>query len=105
MSAIPPSANSVSAISSIAATSRAAAKGGVSDDQQTRSTAQSTTTDSATPSGEVDAGDSSQDRHGDGRQVYDVFEQDSQDQSDEPAGDDSQQPTPDSSSGRLDLEM
>ena len=66
------------AAASIAGTSRAAGRGGESDNQATEATRKQSAADS--PGGKtsevtVDAGDQTQDRGGDGRQVLDVFEQ------------------------------
>ncbi len=66
------------AAASVAGTSRAAARGGESDNQASEATRQQST--SETPGGKgadanaVEAGDQSGDRGGDGRQVLDLFE-------------------------------
>ena len=67
-----------SAAASVAGTSRAAARGGEADNQATESTRQQSAADKpagkSADSSEVDAGDQADDRHGNGRQVLDVFE-------------------------------
>ena len=102
------------AAASIAGTARAARRGGESDNQATESTRQRSTTEA--PAGKssestVDAGDQTQDRGGDGRQVLDVFEhaaeqEDQQPEEQQEAG--QQQPrggaSPEGSGENLDLE-
>ena len=66
------------AAASVAGTARAAARGGEADSQATESTRQQSKVDSpAGKSGEsaVEAGDQTEDRDADGRQLYDTFEQ------------------------------
>ena len=66
---------------SIASTSRAAAKGGTSDDQSTQNSIQQNATAKSTPAGDapLDAGDPTSDRHGDGHQLLDTFERTGED--------------------------
>jgi hypothetical protein len=101
------------AAASIAGTARAAGRGGESDNQATESTRQQSTTEA--PAGKssesaVDAGDQTQDRGGDGRQVLDVFEHAEQEdqQPEEQQDADQQQPrggaSPEGSGENLDLE-
>lgn len=99
------------AAASIAGTARAAGRGGESDNQTTEAARQQAT--SETPAGKssesaVDAGDQTQDRGGDGRQVLDVFEHGDEDQQsqEEPSVED-QQPggaSPDGTGENLDLQ-
>ena len=67
-----------SAAASIAGTSRAAARGGEADGQAMESTRQQSTAENpagkSTQSSEIDAGDQTGDRGGNGRQVLDRFE-------------------------------
>jgi len=79
------------AAASIAGTSRAAARGGETDNQATAATRQQAASDK--PAGKsadahVDAGDQTGDRGGDGRQALDVFERgaESEDQGAESEG-------------------
>jgi len=65
------------AAASVAGTSRAARSGGESDNQATEATRQKSAADAPggkTGEAAIDAGDSTQDRGGDGRQVLDVFQ-------------------------------
>ena len=99
------------AASIVAGTSRAAARGGETDNQASEATRQQSRTDSPTgkaaDSTEVDAGDQTGDRGGNGRQVLDVFER-----SDEEPNQDHQNPdhsakrsvSPEGAGGNLDLD-
>ena len=66
------------AAASVAGTSRAAARGGETDNQASEATRQQSAADNpagkAADSSAVDAGDQTSDRHGNGRQVLDIFE-------------------------------
>ena len=105
---INPGANA-SAAASVAGTSRAAARGGEADNQATEATRQQAAADS--PAGKsqeatVDAGEQTNDRGGNGRQVLDVFEREEQDdladqEEQQPA---TQKPTSDGAGEHLDLE-
>ena len=70
--------NSSAAAASIAGTSRAAARGGEADSQAVESTRQQATADKpggkSADSNEIDAGEQTGDRHGNGRQLLDQFE-------------------------------
>ena len=83
------------AAASVAGTTRAAARGGEADNQATEATRQQSAADTpggkAADSNAVDAGDQTSDRHGNGRQVLDVFER--SDQEDEAATEGDQPPT------------
>ena len=67
-----------SAAASVAGTSRAATRGGEADNQAAEATRQQTTSEKpggkAADSNAVDAGDQTDDRGGNGRQMLDVFE-------------------------------
>ncbi|TWU21103.1 hypothetical protein Pla52o_41360 [Novipirellula galeiformis] len=71
--------NPTSAASSIAGTARAAARGGEADAQNAEATQRHATTEN--PGGKtaatsaIDSSESTHDRGGDGRQMYDSFEQ------------------------------
>jgi hypothetical protein len=77
-----------SAAANIAGTSRAASRGGESDKQAAEATRQQSTAETpagkAADSSAVDAGDQTDDRHGNGRQVLDVFERSDEDQPSDP---------------------
>jgi hypothetical protein len=100
------------AAASIAGTARAAGRGGESDNQATEATRQQSTSESPTGKSSestVDAGDQTQDRGGDGRQVLDVFEHsDQEDQQEETQEEDQQNraagASPDGSGENLDLQ-
>ncbi len=104
-----------SAAAAVAGTSRAAARGGESDNQATEARRQQSVSEKpggkAADSSEIDAGDQTGDRGGDGRQAMDVFErtEDSNQQSDSQESpplpqDDPTSPSPDGSGQRLDLQ-
>ncbi len=67
-----------SAAASVAGTSHAAARGGEADNQASEATRQQSTAEApagkSAESNAVDAGDQAGDRHGNGRQVLDIFE-------------------------------
>jgi hypothetical protein len=97
------------AAASIAGTSRAAGRGGESDNQATEATRKQSAADA--PGGKtsevtVDAGDQTQDRSGDGRQVLDVFEQteETEEQPEEQEEKRSGGASPEGSGEHLDLE-
>ena len=99
------------AAAAVAGTSRAAARGGDSDNQATESTRQQSAAEKpagkATDSSALDAGDHAEDRHGDGRQMLDVFEPSEQaaDSEDQPTSPESSTPaSPDGSGEHLDLQ-
>lgn len=77
------------AAASVAGTSRAAARGGEADNQASEATKRQSTAEQpagkAVDSSEVDAGDQTGDRGGNGRQVLDVFDH----EENEPESDDS----------------
>jgi hypothetical protein len=102
------------AAASIAGTSSAAGRGGESDNQANEASRQQSA--SETPAGKssesaIDAGDQTQDRGGDGRQVLDVFEKadDEEQQQEELQKEDQQEKrsngaSPEGSGEHLDLE-
>ena len=103
--------NPSAAAASVAGTGRAAARGGEADNQATEATRQQATAEKpagkASDSSAVDAGDQTEDRGGDGRQVLDVFEHTEQDEhSEEQANTDrsSGSVSGDGVGGHLDLE-
>lgn len=98
-----------SAAASVAGTSRAAARGGEADNQASEATSKQGTAEKpggkASDSSAVDAGDQAGDRHGDGRQVLDVFEHSEQEETSEQETDTNRRPaSPEGSGGHLDLE-
>jgi hypothetical protein len=96
------------AAASVAGTSRAAARGGKADSQASESTRQQSTTENpagkASQSSAVDAGDQTEDRGGNGRQVLDVFEREEEQQEQPPESQPRQSAGPDGTGEHLDLE-
>ena len=99
-----------SAAASVAGIGRAVAKGGTSDDQTIQD--RSNQSKELAPGGkseavdQVDAGDPTKDRGGDGRQVLDVFEHDENKKETPPEEDPSRSPDPENTGhdGHLDLQ-
>lgn len=99
-----------SAAASVAGTARAAARGGEADNQATESSRQQSVKETpagkAADSSAVDAGDQTDDRGGNGRQLLDYFES-SDEQQEEDEQNSPAQPrsaSPEGTGGHLDLE-
>ncbi|MDA8744015.1 hypothetical protein N9N28_05210 [Rubripirellula amarantea] len=79
-----------SAAASVAGTSRAAAKGGDADKLASDATAKQASSQSPTGKtdavDQLDAGDQTQDRSGDGRQTLDVFEESKKENAEDQSG-------------------
>jgi hypothetical protein len=98
-----------SAAASVAGTSRAAARGGESDNQASEASRQQSTSEKpagkAADSNAVDAGDQTGDRSGNGRQVLDIFERsDERDEHQEEELPNSRPASADGTGEHLDLE-
>ena len=98
------------ATAAIAGTERAAARGGESDAKRSEANRQKSVAESpdgkAADSSEVDSGQETADRGGDGRQVLDVFQrsEDSQDETDQESDQQTQSTNADGQGNHLDLE-
>jgi len=96
------------AAASIAGTSRAASRGGESDNQATEATRQKSISDKPagkSPEAAVDAGGQTDDRSGDGRQVLDVFEEREPEDENEPESQSQRNlASPDGTGSNLDLQ-
>ncbi len=98
-----------SAASIVAGTSRAAARGGESDNQAIEANKQKARAEKpggkTADSNAVDAGDQTGDRDGNGRQVLDVFQSDDEEHTgDPPEPKSSKSVAPEGAGGNLDLE-
>lgn len=99
-----------SAAASVAGTTHAAAKGGDADNQASESVRQQSTAETpggkAADSNAVDAGDQTDDRGGNGREVLDIFQRSDEEQPQEEQQDASPRnpASPDGSGEHLDLQ-
>jgi hypothetical protein len=97
------------AAASVAGTSRAASRGGEADNQATEATRRQSAANAPggkTSEAAIDAGDQTQDRGGNGRQVLDVFEhhEENEDQEEDSQPKQGKNVSPEGSGEHLDLE-